>query len=95
MTEHVVPKKVYFAVWGTLMLMTLVTTLVAFVDLGRFNTVVALAIATFKASLVVLFFMGAKYAPRLTRVVIICGIFFLALLLAFSMVDYLSRLWPA
>jgi cytochrome c oxidase subunit 4 len=75
--------------------MTLVTTLVAFVDLGRFNTVVALAIATFKASLVVLFFMGAKYTPRLTRVVIICGIFFLALLLAFSIVDYLTRFWPA
>ncbi len=95
MTEHVVPKKIYFAIWATLLLMTLVTTLVAFVDLGRFNTVVALAIATFKASLVVLFFMGAKYAPRLTRVAIICGIFFLVLLLAFSMVDYLSRLWPA
>ena len=95
MAEHAVPKKIYVAVWGTLMVMTLVTTLVAFVDLGRFNTAVALAIATFKASLVVLFFMGAKYTPRLTRVVIVCGIFFLALLLAFSMVDYLSRLWPA
>jgi cytochrome c oxidase subunit 4 len=95
MAEHVVPKKIYFAVWGTLMLMTLVTTLVAFVDLGRFNTVVALAIATFKASLVVLFFMGAKYTPRLMRVVIICGIFWLAILLAFSMADYLTRLWPA
>jgi len=95
MTEHIVPRKIYIAAWATLLAMTLITTLVAFVDLGRFNTVVALAIATFKASLVVLFFMGAKYTPRLTRVVIICGIFFLALLLAFSMVDYLSRLWPA
>ena len=95
MAEHVVPKKTYFAIWATLMAMTLITTLVAFVDLGRFNTVVALAIATFKASLVVLFFMGAKYTPRLTRVAIICGIFFLALLLAFSLVDYLTRLWPA
>jgi len=95
MSEHVVPKRIYIAVWATLLAMTLITTLVAFVDLGRFNTVVALSIATFKASLVVLFFMGAKHAPRLTRVAIICGIFFLALLLAFSMVDYLSRLWPA
>ena len=95
MAEHGVPKKIYVAVWATLMAMTLVTTPVAFVDLGRFNTVVALAIATFKASLVVLFFMGAKYTPRLTRVVILCGIFFLGLLLAFSMVDYLTRLWPA
>ena len=95
MAEHVATRKTYVATWATLLAMTLITTLVAFVDLGRFNTVVALSIATFKASLVVLFFMGAKYAPRLTRVAIVCGIFFLALLLAFSMVDYLSRLWPA
>jgi len=94
MAEHTVPKKIYVVIWATLLAMTLITTLVAFVDLGRFNTVVALAIATFKASLV-LFFMGAKYTPRLTRVVIICGIFFLGLLLAFSMADYLTRLWPA
>ena len=95
MAEHTVPKKIYVAVWATLMAMTLTTTLVAFVVLGRFNTVVALAIATFKATLVVLFFMGAKYTPRLTRVVITCGIFWLAILLAFSVVDYLTRLWPA
>jgi len=95
MSEHVVPKRTYIAVWATLLAMTLITTLVAFVDLGRFNTIVALSIATFKASLVVLFFMGARYTPRLTKVVIICGIFFLALLLSFSIVDYLSRLWPA
>jgi len=95
MSEHVVPKRTYIAVWATLLVMTLITTLVAFVDLGRFNTIVALSIATFKASLVVLFFMGARYTPRLTKVVIICGIFFLALLLSFSMVDYISRLWPA
>ena len=95
MPEHIVPKKIYLATWATLMVMTLVTTLVAFVDLGRFNTVLALAIATFKATLVVLFFMHAKYTPRLTRVVITAGIFWLGILLAFSMVDYLSRLWPA
>jgi cytochrome c oxidase subunit 4 len=94
MSEHVVPKKIYVAVWATLMVMTLVTTLVAFVDLGRLNTVVALAIATFKATLVVLFFMGAKYSPRLTRVVILAGLFWLAILLVFSSVDYLTRLWP-
>ena len=95
MPEHIVPKKICLATWATLIVMTLVTTLVAFVDLGRFNTVLALAIATFKATLVVLFFMHAKYTPRLTRVVITAGIFWLGILLAFSMVDYLSRLWPA
>jgi len=95
MAEHIVPNKAYVGVWVTLMAMTLITTLIGFVDLGRFNTVAALAIATFKASLVVLFFMHAKYTPRLMRVVIGAGIFWLLLLLAFSEVDYLTRLWPA
>jgi cytochrome c oxidase subunit IV len=95
MAEHVVPTKTYVAVWATLMAMTLITTLVGFVDLGRFNTVVALAIAVFKASLVVLFFMHAKYTPRLMRVVITAGIFWLLLLLVFSEIDYLTRWWPA
>jgi cytochrome c oxidase subunit 4 len=95
MAVHVVQKKIYVGIWATLMLMTLITTLVAFVDLGRFNAVVALCIAVFKASLVVLFFMHAKYSPKLTRVVIIAGLFWLALMLVFTEIDYLTRLWPA
>ncbi len=95
MAEHVVPTKTYVAVWATLMAMTLITTLVGFVDLGRFNAVVALVIATFKASLVVLFFMHVKYTPRLMRVVITAGLFWLALLLVFTEIDYLTRLWPS
>jgi len=94
MSEPIVSRKIYFAVWGTLMLMTLVTSLVAFVDLGPFNTVIALVIATFKASLVVLFFMHARYSPRLTRVVITAGLFWLGILLVLSLADYATRLWP-
>jgi cytochrome c oxidase subunit 4 len=94
MAEHVVAKKIYIEIWATLMVMTLVTTLVAYVDLGRFNAVIALAIAVFKASLVVLFFMHAKYSPKLTRVVIIAGLFWLVLLLVFTEIDYLTRFLP-
>jgi len=61
------------------------------VDLGRFNIVVALAIATIKATLVVLFFMHAKYVPRRTKLVIMAGIFWLALLLFMTLSDYFSR----
>ena len=70
----------------------MVTALVSFVDLGPFNTVVALVIATFKAVLVVLFFMHVKYAhERMTKVVIAAAFFFLLLLLALSMTDYTTR----
>ena len=51
-------------------------------DLGELNIVVALAIATFKATLVVLFFMHAKYSPKRTHLVIVCAVFWLRIMLA-------------
>ena len=59
--HHVVPTKIYYAIFATLMVLTGVTVAVAYVDLGPLNTVVALAIACFKALIVVLFFMHVKY----------------------------------
>ena len=93
MTEHVVPVKVYLAVFVTLLVMTAATTAISGVNLGPWNTVVALGIAVFKASLVVLFFMHAKYSPRLTHLVILAGIFWLALLLLITFSDFASRGW--
>ena len=93
MSEHVIPSKLYYAIWITLLVLTVVTALVARVDLGPFNTIVALVIATFKAVLVVLFFMHVKYtSEKLTSAVIVAAIFWLLLLLALSMTDYTTRL---
>ena len=89
--EHIVPPGVYAAIITTLLILTLITVYAAYVDLGRFNIVVALAIATVKATLVVLFFMHAKYVPRRTKLVIFAGIFWLALLLFMTLSDYASR----
>jgi len=84
--------KMYYTIWIALLCLTVVTAAVSFVDLGRFNTVVALVIATVKALLVVLFFMHVKYASeRLTKIVIVAAIFWLFLLLALSMADYGTR----
>ncbi len=90
-TEHIVPPKIYLAIILTLLTLTGATVWAAYVDLGRFNIVVALAIATVKATLVVLFFMHAKYVPKRTQLVIIAGIFWLGLLLFMTMSDYISR----
>jgi cytochrome c oxidase subunit 4 len=85
--------KFYYTIWIALLVLTVVTTLVARVDLGPLNTVVALVIATFKALLVVLFFMHVKYtSEKLTKVVIVAAIFWLLLLLGLSMADYTTRL---
>jgi len=95
-SEHIVSPKIYAAIILTLMVMTAVTVYAATVDLNHFlpglNVVVALCIATLKATLVVLFFMHARYSSKRTKLVIIAGLFWLAILLFMTMSDYLSRI---
>ena len=90
---HITPIGVYHAIFATLMVLTGVTVAVAYVNLGQFNKVVALGIASFKATLVVLFFMHVKYASRLTKLFVVTGLFFLAILLGETMIDYATRMW--
>ena len=92
-STHIVPVRTYIMVFLALIVGTIVTWQVALIDLGRFNVVVALVIAVSKASLVVLFFMHVKYSPRLTKLVVICGIFWLLLLLTITEADLLTRTW--
>jgi cytochrome c oxidase subunit 4 len=94
MSGHViVPVRIYVGVFLALMLLTALTTGVAYIDLGAWNTVVALAIAVTKMLLVVLFFMHVKYATGLTRVIIIAGFFWLGIMIALSLSDELTRGW--
>jgi cytochrome c oxidase subunit IV len=90
-SEHIVSPKVYFAIFGALMVGTFLTVVAAYKDLGQWNIVVALAIATLKATLVVLYFMHARYSPRRTHLVIICAVFWLAIMLALTLSDYSTR----
>ncbi len=87
------PLRIYYTIFAILMLCTYLTVQAAFLDLGPWNTVVALAIAIFKATLVVLFFMHVKYSPKLTWAVVIGSVFWLGILLAITMTDYLTRGW--
>jgi cytochrome c oxidase subunit 4 len=92
-TVHIVPKYIYFAVFAALIVLTWVTAFVSTVDLGRWNIFVALAIALFKASLVILFFMHVKYSTNLTKMIVGAGFFWLILLLFITMSDIWTRDW--
>ena len=92
-SHHIVPVPVYLGVFLALIIGTVVTTLVAYVDLGPFNIVVALTIAVCKATLVILFFMHVKYSPKLTKLVVISGVFWLVILLTMTESDLLTRTW--
>lgn len=90
---HVVPVSIYVLVFILLMMGTALTTGVAYVDLGRWNTVVALAIATTKMILVILFFMHVKYSKGLTRIVIVGAFFWLGIMITLTCSDELTRHW--
>ncbi|HLM81821.1 MAG TPA: cytochrome C oxidase subunit IV family protein [Gemmataceae bacterium] len=93
-SEHISSLGSCLAIWLALLAGTTLTVAAAFIDLGPFNTIVALTIATIKATLVVLFYMHVKYThEKLTGLVIVSAIFFLFILLALSMADYTMRLW--
>ena len=93
-SEHISPLRTSIGIWLALLGFTTLTVLAALVELGPFNIVVALLIATIKATLVVLFFMHVKYThEKLTPLVIVTAIFFFGILLALSMADYTTRLW--
>src|SRR5437773_11759795 len=93
MTGHIVPTRVYYTIYAILMVCTLLTVQIAFLDLGRLNTVAALVIAVFKATLVVLFFMHVKYSTRLTWAVVLGSVFWLGIMFVLTLGDYLTRAW--
>lgn len=94
MSAHAHPTvKMFVAVWAALLVLTAITVGVATLDLGPFNAVVALTIATTKALLVLLFFMELRYSTPLTKIAVVSAIFFLFLLAGLTLSDYMTRGW--
>ena len=89
--SHVIPQKVYLLVFATLICMTLITVDVAFYNLGLLNFYIAIAIATTKATIVVMYFMHVKYSPRLTWLFALAGVFWFIILIVLTFSDYLTR----
>jgi cytochrome c oxidase subunit IV len=89
----VTPVRTYVIIWAILTIMTFTTYAVAQIDLGPFNIVIALLIAFFKMSLVVLFFMHVKTDSPLTKLFAGAGLFWMVILFALTLGDYFSRDW--
>ncbi len=93
MSQHIVSQKTYVLVFLGLIGLTILTTGVAYIDLGALNTVAALVIAFSKMLLVILFFMHVRHSGGLIRVVLLAGFLWLALLIGLTMSDYRTRSW--
>jgi cytochrome c oxidase subunit IV len=81
----------YVKILLALLVATAVTTAVAHVDLGAFSIVAALGIASVKMLLVALFFMHMRHSTKLTRLVVLGGLMWLAILLLLTMTDFATR----
>ena len=91
--HHVAPISLYLAIFGALMVGTILTVVVAKFDFGFMNNVIMLAIAITKALLVVLFFMHVRWSTRLTWVIAASGFVWLLILFGLTMQDYMTRAW--
>jgi cytochrome c oxidase subunit 4 len=91
--HHLVTPLQYSFVFLTLLVFTGITVAAAYFDLKWANPVIALAIASFKAVIVILFFMHAAYQSRLIKMTIASGFFMFLVLITMTMTDYLSRAW--
>ena len=91
--RHIVSPGVYLVILFALLVGTALTVWASYVDLGFWNPIIALAIATTKAMLVVLFFMHVWYSNRLTKLTVVAGIFTFMILISLTLTDYISRAW--
>ncbi len=91
--HHIVSPIGYMMVFGTLLVFTGITVGAAYIDLGVLNPIIALAIASFKAVVVILFFMHVKYQSRLIKMTVGAGFFTFLVLIMMTLSDYISRAW--
>jgi cytochrome c oxidase subunit IV len=93
MSEHVHPSssRIYLVILGLLLVLTCVTVGAAYVDFGSFNLIIAVLIATVKATLVAMFFMHLRHDPPLNAIIFVSSLIFLGLFLLFPLIDIQSR----
>lgn len=84
---HVVSFRVLATVWLALLALTVITVAVAGVDIGNFNLGVAMAIATVKATLVLLYFMHMRYDRPMNAIVFVAALLFVALFVSIALLD--------
>ena len=91
--HHIIPLSTYLKVFAILIALTVVTVAASRIDFGAMNAVIAFAIASVKAGLVLAYFMHLKYDNMMNRVIIASGVFFLLVLYMFVTIDDITRVF--
>lgn len=90
-SKHIVSYKTFVFVWLLLLVLTIITVLVAQIDLGYFNVAVALLVATSKAALVIFYFMHLKYENKFFKFIVFMTFFILAIFIGLTFFDVAYR----
>jgi cytochrome c oxidase subunit 4 len=91
--HHIVGPGVYAIIYITLLVFTAITVAAAYAPMGVFNPIVALAIASTKGVIVILWFMHVKYQSHLIKMTVGAGFFTFLVLIMMTLCDYISRAW--
>lgn len=89
--HHIFPYSSCLKIFGLLMVLTAVTVGVAFIDLGKMNLIVALLVASIKATLVALYFMGLKFDKKENSVIFVTSFLFLVIFIILAGFDLFYR----
>ncbi len=92
--HHITSYKTYILIWILLMILTAVTVYVSYIDVGIFNIVVAMSVASVKAAVVALFFMHLKFEDSITWGFALFPLALLALLIGMTIIDTFTRIFP-
>ncbi len=87
---HVTSVRLLLTIYFILIVCTILTYSVSRIDLGQFNIWAALAIAVFKASLVVLYFMHLRWDSPFNALAIITALIFVGLFIGLALLDSMS-----
>lgn len=88
---HVCTKKQFLGVFVALLILTILTVYVSRFDFGSFNMLIAMAIASVKASLVIAIFMHLRWDTPINNIAFLSSLIFLSLLFLFTFADFTTR----
>ena len=93
MNEHVHSSgsRIYLVILGLLLVLTTITVGAAYINFGSFNLIIAVLIATLKATLVAMFFMHLRHDPPINAIIFVSSLIFLGIFLLFPLIDIQSR----
>ncbi|MBX3354667.1 MAG: cytochrome C oxidase subunit IV family protein [Phycisphaeraceae bacterium] len=84
---HLVPMSTLLGTAAALIVLTVITVAVRYIDVGEFNIHIAIGIAVIKATLVALFFMHLRWDRPFNLLMFVACVLFVVLMMAFTVMD--------